>query len=319
MLAEVTVSQVELHHDHEASHAHEGSSRGHQITILLAVVLPFVALATGAALAWGRGFDWAQLGIVLFMYFLSGLGVTLGYHRLFTHGSYHAVRPLQFVLGVMAGMAAEGPLIWWVATHRRHHQHSDCEMDPHSPHAALPEGAGMWDRVKGFAHAHIGWLILDHATDPNRYAPDLQADPMMRMLSRLFPLWLALGLAIPTALGWLVGGGQGALLGFLWGGLARIALLHHVTWSINSVCHVWGKKAYRSGDESRNNALMGLVGFGEGWHNNHHAFPTSARHGLHWWQFDLSWVIIRTFERMGLVWKVRVPSPERLSEKQLTA
>ena len=177
----------------------------------------------------------------------------------------------------------------------------------------------MWDRVKCFAHAHIGWLILDHATDPNRYAPDLQADPMMRMLSRLFPLWLALGLALPTALGWLVGGGQGALLGFLWGGLARIALLHHVTWSINSVCHVWGKKAYRSGDESRNNALMGLVGFGEGWHNNHHAFPTSARHGLHWWQFDLSWMIIRTFERMGLVWKVRVPSPERLSEKQLTA
>ncbi len=310
-------TEVELQHEH--SDVEKVVDPKQKAIILTSVILPFVALAVGVYFAWGHAFDWSQLGIVLFMYFFSGLGVTLGYHRLFTHSSYQAVRPLQFVLGVMAGMAVEGPLIWWVATHRRHHQHSDCELDPHSPHAALPPNATFRDRVKCFIHAHVGWLITDHETDSMRYAPDLEADPMMRMLSRYFPLLVILGLALPTGLGWLAGGAYGALLGFLWGGLARIALLHHITWSINSVCHVWGAKTFRSGDESRNNVLMGLLGFGEGWHNNHHAFPTSARHGLQWWQFDLSWTLIRVLETCGLVWKVKVPTAERQREKLLHA
>ncbi|MFM7808351.1 MAG: acyl-CoA desaturase [Planctomycetota bacterium] len=303
-------------HD-ETSRPHEVADSKTRIAVLAAVILPFVALAFGIWLAWGRGFDWWQLSIVILMYLLSGLGVTLGYHRLFTHGSFKAARPVEAALGVMAGMAAEGPLLWWVATHRKHHQHSDREHDPHSPHAALPENAGWMDRVRCFAHAHVGWLIADHHVDIGRYAPDLAADRMLNRISKLFPLWVVLGLALPAALGWLVEGPRGALLGFLWGGLARIALLHHITWSINSVCHVWGSKPYRSGDESRNNAIMGLLGFGEGWHNNHHAFPTSARHGLEWWQFDLSWLCIRALERLGLIWKVRVPSAERLRERQV--
>jgi stearoyl-CoA desaturase (delta-9 desaturase) len=302
-------------HD-ETSRTREPARVKTRVAVLAAVILPFVALGVGVWLAWGHAFDWWQLGIVSVMYLISGLGVTLGYHRLFTHQSFHTSRAVEATLGVMAGTAAEGPLLWWVATHRKHHQHSDREHDPHSPHAALPENAGLIDRVRCFVHAHVGWLLIDHRVDVPRYAPDLAANPLHRTLSRLFPLWVVLGLAMPAALGWLVDGPRGALLGFLWGGLTRIALLHHVTWSINSVCHVWGSQPYRSGDESRNNAIMGLLGLGEGWHNNHHAFPSSARHGLQWWQFDLSWICIRAMERVGLVWKVRVPSAERRRERE---
>jgi len=303
-------------HD-ESSQPHEVASLTTRIAVLAAVILPFLALAGGVWLAWGRAFDWWYLGIVALMYLASGFGVTLGYHRLFTHRSFETSRAMQAVLGVMAGTAAEGPLLWWVATHRKHHQHSDREQDPHSPHASVPEDASFMQRVRAFAHAHVGWLLRDHGVDVGRYAPDLAGDPLLRRLSALFPLWVTMGLAVPALLGWLVDGPRGALLGFLWGGLTRIAMLHHVTWSINSVCHVWGSKPYRSGDESRNNAIMGLLGFGEGWHNNHHAFPTSARHGLEWWQFDLSWVCIRALERVGLIWKVRVPSAERLREREI--
>ncbi len=300
----------------ETSRPRETPRATTRLAVLSAVILPFVALAVGVWFAWGHVFDWWQVGILALMYVLSGLGVTLGYHRLFTHRSFETSRAMEATLGVVAGMAAEGPLLWWVATHRKHHQHSDGEHDPHSPHAALPPDATWMDRVRCFTHAHVGWLLADHRVDVTRYAPDLASDPLHQRLSRLFPVWVVLGLAMPAALGWLVDGPRGALLGFLWGGLTRIALLHHVTWSINSVCHVWGSQPYRSGDESRNNAIMGLLGLGEGWHNNHHAFPTSARHGLHWWQFDLSWVVIRTMERLKLVRRVRVPSAERLRERR---
>ena len=302
-------------HD-ETSQPHEPASLKTRIAVLAAVILPFIALAVGIWFAWGRAFDWWQLAIVAGMYLVSGLGVTLGYHRLFTHRSFETSKPVEATLGVLAGMAAEGPLLWWVATHRKHHQHSDCELDPHSPHAALPPNPSLLDRVRCFVHAHVGWLIADHGVDVQRYAPDLAADPLLRQISKLFPLWVVLGLALPAALGWMADGPRGALLGFLWGGLTRIAMLHHVTWSINSVCHVWGSKPYRSGDESRNNAIMGVLGLGEGWHNNHHAFPTSARHGLQWWQFDASWLVIRAMQGVGLVRRVRLPSPERLRERE---
>jgi len=307
-------------YDHlsDSDHASEPVSRLTQIILLTAVIVPPIALVVGAYFAWGHAFNWWQLVMVIAMYFITGLGVTLGYHRLFTHSSYQAAAPVRALLGVMAGMAVQGPLLWWVATHRRHHQHSDRELDPHSPHAAVPEGAGFLGKVKGFMHAHMGWLFREHESDVARYAPDLAADPLLRVISNLFPLWVALGIALPAAVGWMIDGGYGALLGFLWGGLARIALLHHVTWSINSVCHVWGAKPFRSGDESRNNVVMGLLGFGEGWHNNHHAFPTSARHGLRWWQFDITWILIRVMEVTGLVWKVRVPTADRMLEKQVS-
>jgi stearoyl-CoA desaturase (delta-9 desaturase) len=240
------------------------------------------------------------------MYLVSMVGVTVGFHRLFTHRSFEAVRPLQFVLGVLGSMAFQGPLLEWVGRHRLHHRHSDREGDPHSPHA--PRRRGFWGRFRAFWHAHIGWALAPDPPDLGRYAPDLRKSRMIRAVSDLFPLWAALGLLIPAALGFALGGYPGALTGFLWGGLVRVLLGHHVTWSVNSVCHLWGSRAHDSGDESRNNPVVAVLALGEGWHNNHHAFPTSARFGLRWWQLDPGYWLIRLLARFGLVWNVKLPA-----------
>lgn len=293
------------------AHGDEGSAPFRlQVWYILAITLPLVGLVAAIALLWPVGFSWVHLGLLLGMYVLTGLGITVGYHRLFTHRSFETNRFVTFIVGVLGSMAVQGPILTWVATHRSHHQHSDEQDDPHSPNV---HGEGLRNVIRGWWHSHVGWMLSPDYPNLERYVPDLKRDRLVRWLSRTFPLWVALGLVIPAALGGLLTlSWSGALLGFLWGGLARVFLIHHVTWSINSVCHLWGARPFESRDQSRNNALFGILAFGEGWHNNHHAFPTSARHGLRWWEIDTSYLVIRGLELIGMAKRVRVPSKERM-------
>lgn len=285
------------------------------ITTFIGVTVPLVGLVAGIVLTWGWGITWVDLGLLVGMYLASMLGVTIGFHRLFTHRSFQTYAPIQCLFGVLGSMSLQGPLLDWVGRHRLHHQHSDKDGDPHSPY---PHDRGIWGWLKGFWHSHIGWAFSPMPDSLARYAGDWRRNRLIRIVSDLFPLWALLGLVIPSAIGFAFGGWWGALTGFIWGGLVRILLGHHATWSVNSICHLWGSKPFASGDESRNNALVGVVALGEGWHNNHHAFPLSARHGLEWWQFDLSWIIIRTMSKCGLAWKVRLPSRGELIARAQT-
>ncbi len=267
------------------------------------------------AIVWlyGRGITWVEPTLLLGMYVVTGLGVTVGFHRLFVHRSFETVRPVKILLAVLGSMTVQGPLLAWAATHRRHHQHSDGSEDPHSPHHF---GGGVRGVIAGLWHAHIGWLFIGDPPNVNRYVRDLYEDRALRAVSRFFGAWVVLGLLIPTVIGGLlIGTWTGALLGFLWGGLVRIFVGHHLTWSINSVCHIWGSQTYNSHDESRNNVICGYLAMGEGWHNNHLAFPNSARLGLSWWQFDLSYLVIRVLELTGLAWSVRIPAADAMAAK----
>jgi stearoyl-CoA desaturase (delta-9 desaturase) len=272
---------------------------------------PLLALVGAGWLAWGGTLYWQDLVVFAVLYLLTGLGITLGYHRLFTHRSFKTTRSARAVLAVLGGMAAEGGVIEWVATHRKHHAYSDQPGDPHSPH--VDAQAGWRGALRGLAHAHLGWVFRgEDRANPTRFARDLLADRDMRLISRWFPLWVIAGLGLAFGLGVaLTGTVRGGLTGLLWGGGARIFVLHHATFSINSLCHFFGRRPYDTGDESRNLAWLAPITFGEAWHNNHHAFPTSARHGLGRRQFDLSARLVELMERVGLAWDVvRVP-PER--------
>ncbi len=302
---------------------HIPSPLSRRLINLVAVLLPVVGLIAAIVLLWGVAFNWGLLAILGGMYIIAGLGITVGYHRLFTHRSFKAPKPVSIALAIMGSMAVEGPVLQWVATHRKHHQHSDKADDPHSPHT---HGNDLLGVLRGIWHAHMGWLFDSHAFDVRsegrsgdfaRYTKDLASQRWCRVINATFPLWVLLGLLIPAALGGLLTmSWTGVLLGFLWGGLVRVLLLHHVTWSINSVCHLWGTRPFRSHDHSRNNAILGVLALGEGWHNNHHAFPTSARHGLRWWEFDLSYLVIRAMGLVGLASEIRVPSGERMQTKR---
>ncbi len=284
-----------------------------RVASLIAIIVPFAGLICAMVLVWGRGFDRLNLGLLIGMYLATGLGITIGYHRLFTHRAFATSRVVQATLAVLGSMAVEGPLLRWVAFHRSHHQHSDRTHDPHSPHT---HGAGFRNLMRGFWRAHAGWFFQRYPHRMEDYAADLRADRLLRILSRLFPLWVALGLLIPTVVAGLVTRSwSGALLGLLWGGLVRICLVHHITWSINSVCHIWGAQPFKTHDHSRNNVIFGVFAFGEGWHNNHHAFPTSARHGLRWWQLDTSYLVIWLMSRLGLAWNVKTPPSHRIAAK----
>ena len=279
-----------------------------RLATLAAVVVPFLGLVAALVLLWGWGFGWVEFGLLAGMHVLTALGVTVGFHRLFTHKSFETSGVVKFVLAALGSMAVQGSVLKWAAIHRRHHQHSDTPDDPHSPHHA---GRGLLGLIRGFWHAHIGWAFTPDPADLDRYVRDLKKLTSVRVASALFPLWIVLGLALPAALGGLLTGSwAGALLGLLWGGLARVFLVHHVTWSVNSVCHLWGSRPYPDADHSRNNLLLGILALGEGWHNNHHAFPTSARHGLRWWQLDASYYAIRLLALVGLAWHVRLPAPQ---------
>ena len=294
-------------------HARQGN-RLSQLTNLALVLIPFAGLITAVVLLWGVALSWSILVIAGAMYLLTVTGVTIGYHRLFTHRSFKTSRTMTAILAALGSMSAEGPLLNWVADHRRHHQHSDKEGDPHSPQM---RGRGLRGAIAGLWHAHVGWLFGALPRDRERYVVDLKKDRLLRWMSRLFPLWVLLGLTIPAALGGiLTTSWSGAFLGFIWGGLVRIFFVHHVTWSVNSICHMWGTRPFRSHDHSRNNAVLGVLAMGEGWHNNHHAFPTSARHGLRWWEFDGSYALIWGMSKAGLVWDVKTPARERIQAKR---
>jgi stearoyl-CoA desaturase (Delta-9 desaturase) len=288
------------------NHVPEPIGFGTRLITLLLVVLPFLSLFAAVVFLWGWGFHWAELGLFLGMYLFTAVGITVGFHRLFTHRSFETNRIVKCILAVSGSMAAEGPLMKWVAMHRLHHQHSDQHEDPHSPHHY---GKGVFALLRGLWHAHIGWFFKPDPTDLSHYVKDLGQSRMIRYISALFPVWVLAGLLIPFLLGGLlIGGWGGALFGLLWGGLVRIFFVHHVTWSVNSVCHLWGGKPYGNIDQSRNNFVFGIFALGEGWHNNHHAFPTSARHGLRWWQIDVSYWIIQALALVGLARNVRVPA-----------
>jgi stearoyl-CoA desaturase (delta-9 desaturase) len=295
-----------------STHSHTPSQRGARLIVLISVILPALALLTVMWLAWGNGFGVLNLSLFVGMYLVCGLGITIGFHRYFTHKSFECPRWVKIMLGISGSMAVQGDLAWWCAVHRMHHHHSDGDEDPHSPHA------GSTSRIRRFLYSHVGWLFKIERPDLQRYVPDLEADPDLHRITRLFPLWVILGLAIPTILGGVISGSWfGAFTGLLWGGLVRIFFLHHVTWSVNSVCHLWGKQPYVTHDHSRNNPIFGVLALGEGWHNNHHAFPTSARHGLKWWQFDSSWITIRLMSLLGMASKLKTPTPERMSRSQV--
>jgi stearoyl-CoA desaturase (Delta-9 desaturase) len=281
-------------------------SAGVYVANFLAVTLPFLGLAAAVFFLWDFGFSWVELGLLLGMYAVTALGITVGFHRLFTHRSFQTYPAVQLVLGVLGSMAVQGPLLKWVALHRRHHAHSDRPGDPHSPHL---HGSGILGLLRGLWHAHLGWVFLPDPPDLGRYVKDLRRSALLRAVSALFLVWVALGLLLPALLGGLLAGTwAGAWYGLAWGGLARVFLVHHVTWSVNSVCHLWGRRPYRSDDQSRNNFLFGVLALGEGWHNSHHAFPSSARHGLRWWELDASYYAVRALALAGLAWGVKVPT-----------
>jgi stearoyl-CoA desaturase (delta-9 desaturase) len=286
-------------------------SRAERISNLGAVILPFAAFAAAIALLWNSAIDASQLAILGVMYVVVGLGVTVGFHRLLTHRSFATSKPLEYAFAVIGSMSVQGPVISWVADHRKHHAHTDAEGDPHSPH--LHERRGFRGVLAGLWHAHMGWFLASSdRADPGRYARDLLDDRGMRAISAAFPAIVALGLAIPFGAGLLVTGTlAGGLLGLLWGGLVRVFLLHHVTWSINSVCHFFGSRRFDTEDRSTNVFWLALPSFGESWHHNHHAFPRSAEHGLRRWELDPSSFLIRALERLGLAWNVVRISPER--------
>jgi stearoyl-CoA desaturase (delta-9 desaturase) len=267
-------------------------------------VLPFIGLGIAGWQMWNQWLHWYDLVAFLAVYIPTGLGITVGFHRLFTHRSFKTGPVTRAVLAALGSAAIEGPVVAWVADHRKHHAFSDEEGDPHSPHV---DHGGL----RGLFHAHVGWLFVhDQRALKTRYAPDLLADPVVSFVNRTFLWWVLAGFVAPFTIGYLLGGTLvGGLTSLLWGGLIRMLVLHHVTYSINSLCHVFGRRDFETGDESRNLAWLALPSFGESWHNNHHAFPTSSVHGLKWWQVDLSSMVIRALERCGLAWDVVRFSP----------
>jgi stearoyl-CoA desaturase (Delta-9 desaturase) len=274
----------------------------YQAVVLLVVIVPLVATGLAIWLLWERAVHWADLALLGTMFVFVGLGVTVGYHRMLTHRSFVAHPAVKVVLLALGSMALEGDAIQWTATHTKHHALADRPGDPHSP-------------LDGFFHAHLGWIFAETEADPRRYCRHLLQDRLVVFVSRTHLLWVVLAMAIPCAIGGLVAGWAGALTGLLWGGLVRQFLTHHVTWSVNSVCHTFGRRAFETQDASRNEWIVGLLGFGEGWHNNHHAFPRSAFHGLRWWQFDLAGYVIRLLERLGLAHDVYRVSPALLARR----
>jgi stearoyl-CoA desaturase (Delta-9 desaturase) len=271
---------------------------------LIVTIVPFIGFIVAMWTLWGRGISPADFGIFLAFYVFTGLGVTIGFHRLFTHRSFETTPWMRTLLAVAGSMAVQGPIINWVADHRRHHAYSDKEGDPHSPH--LDEGPGVGGVVRGLWHAHVGWFFDDEQTSAERWAPDLLKDERVSSVNKHFPLWVVFSFVAPAVVGLVITASwQGALTAFLWGSLARIFFLHHVTWSVNSICHFYGDRPFKTPDFSTNNWLLSIVSFGESWHNNHHAFPTSAVHGMQKGQFDVSAQMISLLERLGVVRGVR--------------
>lgn len=287
---------------------HRPASMTVRLVTLFAIVIPLLGVIAAPFFLWGWGFYWTDLGVLLGMYFLTALGITVGFHRLFVHRSFETYTWVEIVFAIFGSMAVQGSLLRWVAFHRRHHQYSDTPADPHSPQHG---GRGVLGFLRGFWHSHMGWFFEADPPKLDHYVADLRQSRVLRAVSYLFPLWVILGLVIPAVIGGVITlTWAGVWTGLIWGGLVRIFLVHHVTWSVNSACHLWGLRPYRSDDTSRNNFMFGILALGEGWHNTHHAFPSSARHGLRWWQLDISYWVIRTQALLGLAWSLKVPTRE---------
>ena len=281
----------------------------------LVTAIPFLLLAVAAWQVWDAALHWRDLAILGAAYLITGLGVTVGFHRLLTHRSFKTGPAVRGIFAALGSAAIEGPVISWVADHRKHHAFSDEHGDPHSPHVG--HGGGWRGTLRGLFHAHLGWLFIHtERGSKQRFAPDLIKDPVIGFIDRTFLVWAVVGLAIPFAAGYAIGGTLVAgLTALLWGGAVRVFLVHHVTYSINSVCHVFGRRRFATSDESRNVFWLALPTMGESWHNNHHAFPTSAFHGLRRWELDPSAVVIWALEKAGLAWDVVRVSPERQAAK----
>jgi stearoyl-CoA desaturase (delta-9 desaturase) len=284
-----------------------------------ATLIPVLGLGGVAWQLWGSALHWQDLVVFATTLLLAGFGVTIGFHRLFTHRSFKTTGPLRVLFAVLGSAAMEGPVIEWVAYHRRHHAFSDHEGDPHSPHVG--HGSGVKGALRGLFYAHVGWVVFsDEPANEERYAPDLLGDRAIRLIDRTFFVWVVAGLAFAFGLGVaLTGTVSGGLTGLLWGGAVRVLAVHHITFSINSLCHFFGNRDFQTDDESRNLRWLAPFSFGEAWHNNHHAFPTSAAHGLTRWQFDPSKLVIYGLEKIGLAWDVVRVSPARLESKAVVA
>jgi stearoyl-CoA desaturase (delta-9 desaturase) len=297
-------------------------TRANRISNLVAVILPFIAFLAAIVLLWNRAVNWTDLGIFVCFYAVTGFGITIGYHRLFTHRAFETSTPVRVLLAIMGSMAIEGSVITWVADHRKHHAFADEEGDPHSPH--VERKPGVMGALHGLWHAHVGWMIngTHHGrASAHRFAPDLVKDRPIRWVNSTFPFWMVMTLLLPFLAGFVLSGFSlvGGLLGLLWGGLVRIFLLHHVTWSINSVCHFFGQRRFDVEDQSRNVFWLSLPSLGESWHHNHHAFPTSAFHGLRRLErlADPSGLLIAGMEKVGLIWNVVRVSAEKQASKAL--
>jgi stearoyl-CoA desaturase (Delta-9 desaturase) len=293
-------------------------TRAHKASNLIGVPLPLIGLAVAIVLLWNRAIGPIELICLAVLYVFTALGITLGYHRLFTHRAFESSRGFRALIAVAGSMAVQGPVITWVADHRKHHAFTDQRGDPHSPHLS---GEGFAGSIKGLWHAHMGWLFETVGTaEKERYASDLIKDPVVRAVDKTFWVWVLAGIAIPFTLGWVIGGNfRTGVTAALWGGLVRIFLLHHVTWSINSICHFFGRRRFDVEDESRNVFWLAHLSMGEAWHHNHHAFPTSAFHGLKLGErlADPTGLTIMLLEKVGVVWNVVRISPERQAAKAL--
>ena len=294
-------------------------SRAEKLANLGAVVLPFLATLTAIALLWNQLVSASDLVIAAVMYLLTAIGITVGFHRLLTHRSFQTPKALEYAFAVLGSMAVQGPVISWVADHRKHHAHTDVDGDPHSPHVGHDGGvrgvlAGLW-------YAHAGWLMDSQGrADWKRYAPDLYEDRGMRTIGRRFVPLVLLSLALPALAGYVVSGTlAGAATGLLWGGLVRIFFVHHVTWSVNSVCHFLGTRRFDTDDRSTNVFWLAVPSLGESWHHNHHAFPRSAVHGLSRWEIDPSAALIAAMEKVGLARNVVRISSERQAERRASS
>jgi stearoyl-CoA desaturase (delta-9 desaturase) len=294
----------------------EFKARWEQVALAIFIVVPLLGILGAGFVLWGAGLSAVDLGLAVVFYSITLYGITVGFHRLFTHGSFKAARPLRIALAIAGQMAIEGPVTRWVADHRRHHAFSDEEGDPHSP---WRYGTGFRALSKGLWHAHIGWLFDVEQTDQKRFAPDLLADKDIARVARFFPALVAVSLLAPAVLGGLITWSwTGALSAFFWASVVRIGLLHHMTWSINSICHTWGARPFVTKDRAVNVWWLAVISGGESWHNLHHADPTCARHGVDKGQLDSSARLIRWFEKAGWARDVRWPKAERLAARRAT-
>jgi stearoyl-CoA desaturase (Delta-9 desaturase) len=283
---------------------------------LAGVVVPFAGTLVAIVMLWNRAVDLTDLILLVVMYMVTAVGITVGFHRLLTHRAFASYPWVERTFAVLGSLSVQGSVMDWVADHRKHHAHTDCEGDPHSPHIGHGSGlSGLW-------HAHVGWLLETQGqADWKKYAAELYEDPAMRRIGRWFPQLALLSLLVPTVAGWALHDftAAGALRGLVWGGLVRIFFVHHVTWSVNSVCHFFGSRRFDIDDHSTNVGWLAVLSLGESWHHNHHAFPRSAYHGLRWWEIDVSGLIIAGMQKLGLAWNVVRITPERQQSRALAA